>query len=93
MLRSIDHDTEVGREERCEERELVLVNRDAVHVTLVLVTGALRNLNHMYAARDDYTWWGAGIFAISLIVMAAAWVAVRPAILSSLAGLTGSVRR
>ena len=65
----------------------------AVHVTLVLVTGALRNLNHMYASRDDYTWWGAGIFAISLIVMAAAWVAVCPAILSSLAGLTGSVRR
>lgn len=64
-----------------------------VHVTLVLVTGALRNLNHLYAGRDDYTWWGAGIFAISLIVMAAAWVAVRPAILSSLAGFTGSVRR
>jgi hypothetical protein len=64
-----------------------------VHVTLVLVTGAQRTLNHMYAGRDDYSWWGVGIFAISLIVMAAAWIAVRPSILSSLAGLTGSVRR
>ncbi len=64
-----------------------------VHVTLVLTTGALRALNHMYAGRDDYSWWGVGIFALSVIVMAAAWIAVRPSILSSLAGLTGSVRR
>ena len=26
MLRSIDHDTKAGREEWCEERELVFVN-------------------------------------------------------------------
>jgi thiosulfate reductase cytochrome b subunit len=64
-----------------------------VHVTLVLATGALRNLNHMYAGRDDQTWWGFGIFAASLILMAVAWIAAKPAILSSLAGLTGSVRR
>jgi len=64
-----------------------------VHVTLVLATGALRNLNHMYAARDDLSWWGFGIFALSLVVMAVAWIAARPSILSSLAGLTGSVRR
>ncbi len=64
-----------------------------VHVTLVLATGALRNLNHMYAGRDDYSWWGVGVFALSVIVMVAAWIGARPAILSSLAGLTGSVRR
>jgi len=64
-----------------------------VHVTLVLATGALRNLNHMYASRDDTSWWGFGIFALSLIVMAVGWIAARPSILSSLAGLTGSVRR
>jgi thiosulfate reductase cytochrome b subunit len=64
-----------------------------VHVTLVLATGALRNLNHMYAGRNDYTWWGFGIFALSLVVMIGAYVAAKPAILSSLAGLTGSVRR
>ncbi|UFS58747.1 cytochrome b/b6 domain-containing protein [Subtercola endophyticus] len=64
-----------------------------VHVTLVLATGALRNLNHMYAGRDDQSWWGFGIFAASIVVMALAWVAARPSILTSVAGRTGSVRR
>ena len=64
-----------------------------VHVTLVLATGALRNLNHMYAGRDDITWWGLGIFAISILVMVAGWIAARPTILATLAGFTGSVRR
>jgi thiosulfate reductase cytochrome b subunit len=65
----------------------------AVHVTLVLATGALRNLNHMYAGRDDQNWIGFGIFAGSVILMVAAWIAVRPTILASIASLTGSVRR
>ncbi len=64
-----------------------------VHVTLVLATGALRNLNHMYAGRDDGSWWGLGIFAISLAVMVAAWILARPVLLRSLAGLTGTVSR
>jgi thiosulfate reductase cytochrome b subunit len=64
-----------------------------VHVTLVLATGALRNLNHMYAGRDDQAWIGFGIFVGSVILMAAAWIAVRPTILASMASLTGSVRR
>jgi thiosulfate reductase cytochrome b subunit len=64
-----------------------------VHVTLVLATGALRNLNHMYAGRDDQSWIGFGIFAGSIILMAAAWIAVRPTILAQMAALTGSVRR
>ncbi len=64
-----------------------------VHVTLVLATGALRNLNHMYAGRDDVTWWGFGIFALSIVVMIAGWIALRPSILASIAGFTGSVRR
>ena len=49
-----------------------------VHVTLVLTTGVLRNLNHMYASRDDETWTGFWIFAASLIVMIVAWVAATP---------------
>ncbi|PSL47122.1 cytochrome b561-like protein [Saccharothrix carnea] len=49
-----------------------------VHVTLVLTTGALRNLNHMYAANDSGTWVGFGIFALSLVVMVVAWVAATP---------------
>jgi thiosulfate reductase cytochrome b subunit len=64
-----------------------------VHVTLVLATGALRNLNHMYGGSDNVNWIGVGIFAGSVVIMAAAWIAVRPTILSSMASLTGSVRR
>ncbi|MEP6481842.1 MAG: hypothetical protein ABJA94_07535 [Rhodoglobus sp.] len=64
-----------------------------VHVTLVLATGALRNLNHMYAGRDDISWWGFGIFAASVLLMVVAWIAARPSILASIAGITGSVRR
>jgi thiosulfate reductase cytochrome b subunit len=64
-----------------------------VHVTLVLATGALRNLNHMYAGRDDQNWIGFGIFAGSVLLMVAAWIAVRPTILASIATLTGNVRR
>jgi hypothetical protein len=64
-----------------------------VHVTLVLATGALRNLNHMYGGSDNVNWIGFGIFAGSVVVMVAAWIAVRPTILSSMASLTGNVRR
>ena len=34
-----------------------------VHVTLVVHDRALRNLNHMYAGRDDDGWLGFWIFA------------------------------
>ncbi|HEX4402798.1 MAG TPA: hypothetical protein VHZ98_15870 [Galbitalea sp.] len=64
-----------------------------VHVTLVLATGALRNLNHMYALRDDQSWEGFAIFAGSVVLMAVGWFAFRPSILAAAAGLTGSVRR
>lgn len=49
-----------------------------VHVTLVLTTGALHNLNHMYAGRNDDSWLGFGIFAVSLVVMVVGWVAATP---------------
>jgi thiosulfate reductase cytochrome b subunit len=64
-----------------------------VHVTLVLATGFLRNLNHMYGGSDDDNWVGFWIFAASLIVMAAAWIAARPLFLRPIAALTGSVTR
>ena len=64
-----------------------------VHVTLVLATHALRNLNHMYAGRDDDSWWGIGIFAVSLIVMAGAVVAAQPIVLRPIAALFGKVGR
>jgi thiosulfate reductase cytochrome b subunit len=49
-----------------------------VHVVLVLFTGALRNLNHMYAGRDDETWIGAAVFGASLVVTVVAAVLLRP---------------
>lgn len=64
-----------------------------VHVTLVLSTGALRNLNHMYAGNDGAGWAGFWIFAASLVVMLAGWLAARPVLLRPLASLTGKVTR
>lgn len=64
-----------------------------VHVLLVLTTGALNNLNHMYAVRNDESWWGFGLFMGSLVLMAIGWVAFKPSILAMIAGLSGKVRR
>jgi thiosulfate reductase cytochrome b subunit len=63
------------------------------HVVLVLATGALRNLNHMYAAQDSSTWLGIAIFGGTVVLMAAAWIAARPLLLRPLAQLTGKVSR
>lgn len=64
-----------------------------VHVTLVLATGALRNLNHMYAGRTDETWWGAAIFGASVLVMIAVWLLARPIVIAPIASLFGKVSR
>ena len=72
---------------------LVFVAFIVVHVALVLSTGAVRNLNHMYAARDDDSWVGVAVFAGSLVVMAAAWLLARPVLLRPVASLTGKVSR
>ncbi|HKP06341.1 MAG TPA: cytochrome b/b6 domain-containing protein, partial [Microbacterium sp.] len=70
----------------------------AIHVFLVFATGALRNLNHMYAAQgstdpDAYAdnWTGFWFFVASLVVIAAAWVAARPLVLAPIARLFGKV--
>ncbi|MEE4491420.1 molybdopterin-dependent oxidoreductase [Streptomyces sp. BE230] len=49
-----------------------------VHVTLVFTTGALRNLNHMYASNDGGSWLGFGVFAGSMVLVTVAWVAASP---------------
>lgn len=64
-----------------------------VHVTLVLATGALRNLNHLYAGRDDQSWIGFWIFAGTVVLMIVLWFAAKPSVVSRLAGLTGTVRK
>lgn len=64
-----------------------------VHVVLVFATGILRNLNHMYAVRNDESWLGFGIFAGTVVLMILAWFAAQPVVLRSIASLTGSVTR
>ncbi|MEO7195946.1 MAG: molybdopterin-dependent oxidoreductase [Pseudonocardiaceae bacterium] len=48
------------------------------HVALVFMTGMLVNLNHMYAARNTDSWVGFWIFAASMVVIVAGWVAATP---------------
>jgi DMSO/TMAO reductase YedYZ molybdopterin-dependent catalytic subunit/thiosulfate reductase cytochrome b subunit len=48
------------------------------HVTMVFATEALRNLNHMFAARDDNSWVGFAIFTAAMVVVAVGWVAATP---------------
>jgi hypothetical protein len=47
----------------------------------------------MYAGRDDESWIGALVFAVSIVVMIVGWVVARPAILTRLAALGGTVRK
>jgi thiosulfate reductase cytochrome b subunit len=69
-----------------------------VHVLLVFATGALRNLNHMYAMNgsadpNEYQndWTGFWIFFASLAIIAGAWIAARPIVLASIARVFGRV--
>jgi thiosulfate reductase cytochrome b subunit len=78
---------------------LYFVSFIVVHVALVLATGVLRNLNHMYAASGSTDpaalsgdWTGFWIFAVSLLIIAAAWVAARPLVLAPIARLFGTVK-
>lgn len=48
------------------------------HVTMVGTTGALQNLNYMYAARDSDGWLGFWVFIASLVIAGAAWFAASP---------------
>ena len=64
-----------------------------MHVAMVLSTGAQRNLNHMFAARDDAGWLGFGIFALSVAVTMAVWFLAKPVFLRPVASLMGKVSR
>ena len=64
-----------------------------VHVTLVLTTGALRNLSHMYAGNDSDGWVGLGLFALSVVLTVGAWCLAKPAFLQPLASIGGKVTR
>ena len=61
------------------------------HVLLVMTTGMLRNLNHMFAAQDAATWTGFWVFVGSLVVIAIGWFAARPVVAAPIAKLFGTV--
>lgn len=69
-----------------------------VHVTLVFATGALRNLNHTYAAQGSVdgveyagNWTGFWLFFVSIVVIGGAFAAARPMVLAPIARLFGNV--
>ncbi|WP_326968161.1 cytochrome b/b6 domain-containing protein [Arthrobacter sp. CG_A4] len=62
-----------------------------VHVFLVLSTGALRNLNHMFGGTDVVNWTGFWLFAAAIAITIAGWYAARPILLAPLAKLFGQV--
>ncbi|WP_423185026.1 cytochrome b/b6 domain-containing protein [Arthrobacter sp. NyZ413] len=64
-----------------------------IHVALVLSTGALRNLNHMYGGQDAVNWTGFWIFFGSIVIMAVGWIAARPLVIAPVASLFGKVSR
>lgn len=64
-----------------------------LHVTLVLTTGALRNLNHMYGGQDTANWTGFWIFSASLLIIAGGLLAARPLVIAPIAGRFGRVSR
>lgn len=72
---------------------LYFVGFVVVHVALVFATGALKNLNHMYAANDGAGWAGFWIFAASLAVIVATWFLARPLFLRPIAALIGKVSK
>jgi thiosulfate reductase cytochrome b subunit len=62
-----------------------------VHVSLVLFTGAVLNLNVMFAARNDLSWVGTIIFIAALAGLAGVWFALTDSVQKKLAGLVGEV--
>lgn len=64
-----------------------------MHVALVLCTGALKNLNHMFASREDAGWLGFGIFALSVAVMVGSYFLAKPIFLRPIAGLMGKISK
>jgi thiosulfate reductase cytochrome b subunit len=62
-----------------------------VHVSLVLFTGAVLNLNVMFAARNDLSYVGTIIFIAALAVLTGVWFALTDSVQKKLARLTGEV--
>jgi thiosulfate reductase cytochrome b subunit len=63
-----------------------------VHVTLVFATGAVKNLNHMFAATESDGPAGVVNFILGLVAVIATWFLVRPATVRRFAAMFGNVR-
>lgn len=64
-----------------------------IHVILVLANDALRNLNQIYTGDDAQNWTGFWLFALSLLVIAAAAFLSRALFVAPIASLFGRVGR
>ncbi len=62
-----------------------------IHVFLVFTTGALKNLNHMFAGTPEISWVGFWWFAAGVLVVAAVTWAARPLVLAPIASAFGRV--
>lgn len=65
------------------------------HIGLVLLTGALRNLNHMFAGIDNASSWTGAIMCVILVIITAGctWVIARPGVMRTWGALLGNVTR
>lgn len=72
---------------------LFFVGFIVVHVFLVVFTGFLANLNHMYTSREATDAWGLVVFLASVAVTAAAWFFLRPQFVAPVAQRFGTVGR
>lgn len=64
-----------------------------IHVILVLANDALRNLNQIYTGDDAQNWTGFWLFALSLLIIAAAAFLSRALFVAPIASLFGRVGR
>lgn len=64
-----------------------------MHVGLVLLTGAQRNLNHIFTGRDAADGWGIALFLGAVALSASALVLTRALFTAPLAARTGIVSR
>lgn len=62
-----------------------------IHVTLILTTGALRNLNHMFVGIDASGWLGFWVCALGMAIVGVGWAVTRPLMMAPVAQLFGRV--
>ncbi|OMC39084.1 oxidoreductase [Mycobacterium sp. GA-1841] len=57
---------------------LWMVTFIAAHVTMVLTTGAVENLNHITLGTDTESYWALAIFGVAAVVLIGFWLAATP---------------